>query len=215
MQAKTKKLKNFHPKSEEEQEKLEDAKVEVAKILDAQNDTTLMKESSQIIDSLITKAGSAEIDALKRLQEDISSIRAKAEVEKLLETFAATAVKDNLKQPQESKEAKATTTTVRATEISFDEINLLYGNLDEFLGLNGGPTIGNQLGNPQLDIFIRMLAAGAPGIGAEKTARGYNISPDIWQELKQYIDHDMMRQVFDRVVITDGLSTGKKPIRKS
>jgi hypothetical protein len=58
--------------------------------------------------------------------------------------------------------------------ISLDEINLLYGNLDESQGLNGGPTLGQQKKSPQLDIFLGMLAAGVPGIGVEKTVRGYN-----------------------------------------
>jgi hypothetical protein len=32
----------------------------------------------------------------------------------------------------------------------------------------------NQEKNPQLDIFLGMLAAGVLGIGAQKTVRGYN-----------------------------------------
>jgi hypothetical protein len=60
-----------------------------------------------------------------------------------------------------------------------------------------------------------MLAAMVLGIGAEKTAREYKLPPDVWQELKQYIDHDKMRQVLDRVIVTDGPSKGKKPVRRS
>jgi hypothetical protein len=99
-----------------------------------------MKETSLIIDSLVSKVGSAEIDGLKRLQDEISSIRGKVAVEKLQETFAAEA-KDKLKKLQKPKEAEETKTTGRATEISLDEINLLCGNLDEVRGLNGGPIL--------------------------------------------------------------------------
>jgi hypothetical protein len=74
---------------------------------------------------LVSKAGSAEIDGLKRLQDEISSIREKVAVEKLQETFAVKEAKDKLKQLQKPKEAEATKTTVRTTEISLDEINLL------------------------------------------------------------------------------------------
>jgi hypothetical protein len=86
--------------------------------------------------------------------------------------------------------------------------------LDEVRGLNGGPTIGQQTKNHQLDM-LGMLAAMIPGIGAEKMARRCKLPPAVWQELKKHIDHDMTRQLLDRVLVTDGPSNGKKPIRRS
>jgi hypothetical protein len=59
-----------------------------------------------------------------------------------------------------------------------------------------------------------MLAAGVLGTRAEKTVRGYKLPPDVGQELKRF-DHDKMRQVLDGVIVTDGPSNGKKPIRRS
>jgi hypothetical protein len=89
IQSETNRLKNFHPKTIEEQERLEDAKVGADGLFKEQRDASLMKETSRIIDSLVSKAGSAEIDGLKRLQDEIASIRGKAAVEKLEETFCS------------------------------------------------------------------------------------------------------------------------------
>jgi hypothetical protein len=90
-------LKNFHPKTIEEQERLEDAKVGADELFKKPRDANLMKETSRIIDSLVSKAGSAEIDGLKGLQDEISSIRGKPAVEKLQETLVAKEAKDKLK----------------------------------------------------------------------------------------------------------------------
>jgi hypothetical protein len=53
------------------------------------------------------------------------------------------------------QEAEAAKTTVRATEVSLDEVNLLFRNLDEFLGLNGGPSLAQQTKNSPTNYLSR------------------------------------------------------------